>query len=257
MQAFSPDEVFPFEGGPPATILFTWIVMVILVVGSWLITRKLSSEKKISRWQTLLEVVIQFLRTEIRGISNQDPDTYLPFIGTIFVFIAACSLFTVIPGFMAPTAALSTTVALAISVGIAVPIYGVANLGVARYLRNYLKPSPFMLPFNIIGEVSRTLALAVRLFGNMMSGDKVVGILLGIVPLVFPLVMLVVGSMVGLIQAYIFAVLAMVYISSGMQVEQKQQRKLAEAEVRKEMSHSEPAAETESENKEEAEQEHS
>ncbi|GAF81349.1 unnamed protein product [marine sediment metagenome] len=217
--AFSPDEIVFYEWGffkLNATIVYTWVVMAVLVVGSWLVTRRLSSGPKVSRWQNLLEVVVNFLRNEIRGLSQQNPDLYLPFIGTLFLFIAVSNILDVVPGFTAPTGSLSTTVALAICVFVAVPIYGVANQGVGSYLKNYIKPSPFMLPFNIIGELSRTLALAVRLFGNVMSGTKVATIMVSLVPLVVPTVMQALGLLIGLIQAYIFAVLAMVYIAAGM-----------------------------------------
>ena len=199
-----------------ATIVYTWVVMAVLVVGSWLVTRKLSSGPKVSRWQNLLEGVVSFLRNEIRGLSQQNPDTYLPFIGTLFLFIAVSNILNVVPGFTAPTGSLATAAALALCVFVAVPIYGIANQGVGNYLKNYIKPSPFMLPFNIIGELSRTLALAVRLFGNVMSGTKVAAIMISLVPAILPIALDVLGLLIGLTQAYIFAVLAMVYIAAGM-----------------------------------------
>ena len=220
---FSPDDVVFYDWGVfrlNATIVYTWVVMAILVIGSWLITRRLTTDRRVSRWQNLLEVVVGFLRREIRNVSRQDPDAYLPFIGTLFIFIALSNVLDVVPGFTAPTGSLSTTAALAVCVFLAVPLYGVANCGAATYLRNYVRPSPFMLPFNIIGELSRTLALAVRLVGNVMSGTKVAAVLLSLVPLVLPVAMHVLGLLIGLIQAYIFALLAMVYISSGMRAQQ-------------------------------------
>ena len=216
---FSPDNVVFYQWGfvkLNATIVYTWAVMAILVVGSWLVTRKLSWGPKISRWQNFLEVVVDFLRNEIRGLSQQNPDLYLPFIGTLFLFIAVSNILDIVPGFSAPTGSLSATTSLAACVFFAVPIFGIANQGVGCYLKNYIKPSPFMLPFNVIGELSRTLALAVRLFGNVMSGTRVAAILVSLVGFVLPVVMNVLGLLVGMIQAYIFAVLAMVYIASGM-----------------------------------------
>jgi F-type H+-transporting ATPase subunit a len=198
-----------------ATILFTWLVMALLVLGSWLVSRRLTSSEKISRGQNLLEVIVQALMEQIRQISQQRSQRYLPLIGTLFIFIALSNLLGVVPGFRPPTGSLSTTVALAICVFIAVPLFGISQQGVRGYLRQYTQPSLIMLPFNIIGEFSRTLALAVRLFGNVMSGTMIAGILLTIVPLFFPIVMQVLGLLTGLIQAYIFAVLAMVYIASG------------------------------------------
>jgi F-type H+-transporting ATPase subunit a len=141
----------------------------------------------------------------------------LPFIGTLFLFIAVANLLTIIPGYIPPTGSLSTTAALALCVFVAVPCYGIAKRGVAGYLKNYVQPTVFMLPFNIIGEFSRTLALAVRLFGNVMSSVKVAAILLAITPLFFPVLMQALGLLTGLIHAYIFALLAMVYIASATQ----------------------------------------
>jgi F-type H+-transporting ATPase subunit a len=120
-----------------------------------------------------------------------------------------------VPGYRPPTGSLSTTTALAIAVFVAVPLFGVAEQGFAAYLRRYVRPTWLMLPFNIIGELSRTLALAVRLYGNIMSGTVIVGILVSLAPFFFPIVMELLGLVTGLIQAYIFAVLAMVYIASA------------------------------------------
>jgi F-type H+-transporting ATPase subunit a len=139
----------------------------------------------------------------------------LSFIGTIFVFIAVSNILMIVPGYLAPTGSLSTAAALALLVFFAVPVYGIAQGGLGRYLRRYIHPTPFMLPFNIIGELSRTLALAVRLFGNVMSGAKTVAILVAVAPLFFPILMQILGLLTGLVQAYIFAILAMVYIGSA------------------------------------------
>jgi F-type H+-transporting ATPase subunit a len=218
LKQISPDQVVFWQWGwfsINATIAFTWGVMAFMVIGSWLITRRLSSGSKMSRWQNLLEVLVEGMRNQIRDISQEEPDSYLYFIGTIFLFILISNFLSVVPGYVAPTASLSTTAALAICVFVAVPVYGVMSRGVLGYLKEYVKPTPLMLPFNVIGELSRTLALAVRLFGNIMSGMKIVAILLAITPLIFPIVMHLLGLLTGTIQAYIFAVLAMVYIASA------------------------------------------
>jgi F-type H+-transporting ATPase subunit a len=218
VQMISPDEVVVWSGGAfrlNATILYTWLVMGILVVGSWLVTRRLSSGPRISRWQNLLEIVVRYMRDQVHGVTYQAPARYLPFVGTLFLFIATANLLNVVPGYLAPTGSLSTTAALAICVFVAVPAYGIAHQGLLDYLRHYVRPTPFMLPFHVIGELSRTLALAVRLFGNIMSGTKIAAILLAVTPLVFPVVMQALGLLTGLIQAYIFAVLALVYIASA------------------------------------------
>lgn len=204
-----------------ATLLYTWCVMLILVMGSWLISRRLSSDIHMSRWQNLLEVLVTMIQDQIREASHQDPRHYLPFIGTLFLFILSLNVVDIIPGISAPTTSLSTTASLAFCVFVAVPAFGIARQGVRGYLSHYTKPSVFMLPFNIIGELSRTIALAIRLFGNMMSGSLIVGILLSLAPLFFPVLIQAFGLLIGVIQAYVFSILALVYIASGQRVQQQ------------------------------------
>jgi F-type H+-transporting ATPase subunit a len=214
----SPDQVVLGVWGPfrlSATIVYTWIVMVVLVLGAYVATRRVSVTLRPGRWQNLLEVLVSGMREQIRAVSQHDPGPYLPFVGTLFLFIATSNVLAVVPGFTPPTGSLSTTTALALCVLIAVPLYGIAERGLGSYLKGYVRPNPFMLPFNVIGEMSRTVALAVRLYGNVMSGTVVAAILLSVVPFFFPIVMQVLGLLTGLIQAYIFAVLAMVYIASA------------------------------------------
>lgn len=221
----SPDEVEWFRWGfvvLNSTILNTWIVMAILVIGSWLATRRLTSQPSSSRWQSLLEIIVLAINKQIREVSRQNPTPYISFIGTVFLFLATATLLSIIPVFLSPTASLSTTAALATCVFFAVPLFGIQSQGVREYLAQYTRPSILMLPFNIIGELSRTLALAVRLYGNMMSGAVIAVILLSFVPLVVPVVMQLFGLLTGMIQAYIFAILAMVYIASATQAHQPQ-----------------------------------
>lgn len=213
----SPDQIVFWQWGPVAlnaTIVFTWLVMALLVLVSRLITLRLSDAEAMSRWQNLLEVLVVGMRDQIRDVSREEPGHYLPFIGTLFLFIATANILAVVPGFKPPTGSLSTTTALAICVLIAVPVYAISRKGFVAYLKKYVRPTVFMLPFNIIGEVSRTIALAIRLYGNVMSGTVIVAILIAIAPFFFPVVMQLLGLLTGLIQAYIFAVLAMVYIAS-------------------------------------------
>jgi len=200
-------------------------------VGCWVVTRRITSDVHFSRWQNLLEILVKTMRDQIREISQQDPAPYLPFVGTLFLFILVSNLLSIVPGYIAPTASLSTTTALAICVFVAVPIYGVLNRGLGGYLKQYIQPTLFMLPFNVVGELSRTLALAVRLFGNIMSGMKIAAILLALAPLLFPVVMHALGLLTGVIQAYIFAVLAMVYIASATRAHDvKRQKSTQEVE---------------------------
>lgn len=214
----SPDEVFFWQYGSfklNATIAVTWGLMLILTVGSTLITRNLSTAMKRSRWQNFLEMTVTTIGKQIEEVGLPHPLKYLSFLGTFFLFIALASLCTIIPGYEPPTGSLSTTVALALCVFVAVPLFGIEEQGLRQYLKSYLEPTVIMLPFNIISEFSRTLALAVRLFGNMMSGTMILGILLTITPFIFPIVMSLLGLLTGMVQAYIFSVLATVYLAAA------------------------------------------
>ena len=198
-----------------ATIVFTWGLMLVMTVGSILITRNLAIDQQRSRWQNLLEMLVTAIEQQIREVGISKPRQYLGFLGTMFLFVAIANLCTVIPGYDAPTGSLSTTTALALCVFIAVPLFGIFEQGVGGYLKSYIEPTIIMLPFNIISEFSRTLALAIRLFGNMMSGAMIVGILLTITPFLFPVIMTLLGLLTGMVQAYIFSILAAVYIAAA------------------------------------------
>ncbi len=217
----SPDEIIFWQHGVfklNATIVFTWGLMLVLAVGSQLITRRLSIDLTRSRWQNLLEIVVTGIEQQIEEVGLSQPRRYLGFLGTLFLFVAVASLCTVIPGYQPPTGSLSTTAALALCVFVAVPFFGIVEQGVGDYLKSYVKPTFIMLPFNIVSEVSRTLALAVRLFGNMMSGAMIIGILLTITPFFFPIIMTALGLLTGVVQAYIFSILAAVYIAAATRV---------------------------------------
>jgi F-type H+-transporting ATPase subunit a len=196
--------------------------MLVLAVGSKLVTRKLSTDQNRSRWQNLLEIVVTGIEKQIEEVGLPHPEKYLGFLGTLFLFLATSSLCTILPGYDPPTGSLSTTVALALCVFVAVPLFGIADQGVRGYLKSYVEPTVIMLPFNIISELSRTLALAVRLFGNMMSGAMIIAILLTITPFIFPIVMTLLGLLTGMVQAYIFSILAAVYIAAATRTRKPQ-----------------------------------
>jgi F-type H+-transporting ATPase subunit a len=222
----TPDQIVYWQSGLfklNATIVFTWLTMALLAGGSWLITRRLAPDITLSRWQNMLEAVVELILGQIRAISPQSPERYLPFVGTLFLLIVAANVLVIVPGYQPPTGSLSTTAALALCVFVAVPFYGIAQQGLLGYLKDYLRPTPLMLPFHLLSELSRTLALAVRLFGNIMSGTTIVAILLSVVPLFFPVVIEVLGLITGVIQAYIFAMLAMIYIAAAIRTQQAQE----------------------------------
>src|SRR3984885_12630149 len=214
----TPDQLILWQYGfikLNGTIVTTWALMLSLTIGAHLITRKLTSDVITSRWQAGLEILITGIDDQIKEVGLSVPGHYIAFIGTLFIFIATANLLTVVPGYVPPTSSLSTTAALALCVFVAVPVFGVAGRGWRRYLKSYLEPTVIMLPFNLISELSRTLALAVRLFGNMMSGTMIIAILLSITPFIFPLAMTLLGLLTGMVQAYIFSILATVYIAAA------------------------------------------
>lgn len=214
----SPDSIIFWQWGLfkiNATIIFTWGLMAVLTLGSYVVTRRLSRGLKRSRWQNLLEIIVIGIVNQISDVGLARPRLYLGFIGTLFLFIGSASLFTIVPGFEPPTGSLSTTTALSICVFIAVPMYGISDCGLRAYLGAYLKPTVIMLPFNIISEFSRTLALAARLFGNMMSGTMILAILLSLTPFLFPIALSALGLLTGIVQAYIFSILVTVYIAAA------------------------------------------
>lgn len=222
----TPDHLVLFRWGFAhlnATLVYTWAVMLLLVVAAWTATRKLGAGGPRNRWEQVLEAIVAGIRGQIREVSGAEAgDRYVPFIGTLFLFIAVSNVLHVVPGWHAPTGSLSTTAALAVSVALSVPTFGIRERGVRRYLHHYLSPAFFMMPFHVISEISRTIALAVRLFGNIMSGSMVLALLLAIAPLFFPVLIEVLDLLIGLIQAYIFAILAMVYIAAAVRREEEQ-----------------------------------
>jgi F-type H+-transporting ATPase subunit a len=214
----SPDDVVFWQYGflhLNSTIVTTWSIMLLMTVGALFATHGLQVEGRVSRWQGILEIIVTSIRSQIEEVGLKRSDRYLGFIGTLFLFIAVSNLCAIFPWYEPPTGSLSTTTALAISVFIAVIAFGISEQGLNRYLKTYLEPTFLMLPFNIISEFSRTFALAIRLFGNMMSGTMIVGILLMIAPLIFPVLMDLLGLLTGVVQAYIFSILATVYIAAA------------------------------------------
>ena len=214
----SPDEIVYWQWGYfkiNATIVFTWGVMLIFFISVKVLEYALTYNKKRTRLQNALETIVLAIEKQIRAVGLVRPRKYIGFLGTLFLFVALANLLTIFPGFEPPTGSLSTTLSLALCVFVAVPYYGIKQRGLKDYLASYTKPSFIMLPFNIIGEISRTFALAVRLFGNIMSGSMVIGIMLIIAPFVFPVVMTALGLLTGMVQAYIFFILACVYIAAA------------------------------------------
>ncbi|CUH89223.1 F-ATPase subunit 6 [Phaeobacter sp. CECT 5382] len=230
----SPDQTLLFEIwgiAINATIFYTWVVMAVLTGASMLVTRNLRPDVPPNRWRTTLEVIVQGIQEQIQEIAPNPSRHLLYFAGTLFLFIAASNLLLVIPGFTPPTSSLSTTTALALAVVLAVPLFGITSRGIGGYLKTYIQPSFVMLPFNIISEFTRGISLTMRLYGNIMSGAVIAAILLSVAPFFFPVVMDLLGLLTGMIQAYIFTILATVYISSATSPAKPSQSALPEKET--------------------------
>ncbi len=215
----SPDELVFWQYGfveLNSTIVTTWVLMLVMTVGAMADHAQARDRRCISRaGKASSKSSSPRIQEQIQEVGLHHPEKYLGFIGTLFLFIAVSNLCAIIPGYEPPTGSLSTTSALAISVFVAVLLFGIEEQGLGGYLKSYLKPTFIMLPFNIISELSRTFALAIRLFGNIMSGTMIVGILLTITPLIFPIFMNLLGLLTGMVQAYIFSILATVYIAAA------------------------------------------
>lgn len=211
------DSVFLFYLGPvPITqaIVTTWAIMVFLVSGAFLLTRRL--DLRPTKRQAALELVVTTLDTQIRETTGADPAPYRTFIGTLFVFILAANWSSLIPGIDPPTARLETDAALAALVFLSVIWFGVRGDGIGGYLRSFAAPNPLMIPLNMLESLTRVFSMFVRLFGNVMSGVFVIGIVASLAGLLVPIPLMALDMLTGLVQAYIFAVLAMVFISASV-----------------------------------------
>lgn len=206
-----------FHLGPvPLTrpVVTTWAIMAVLTVVSWLGTRRLRIRPGF--WQASLEILVETIASQIRSVIGRDPSPFLPVLGTLFIYIVCANLSAVVPGVEAPTAHIETTGALAAIVYLAVHAFGITMRGPKSYLAGYLKPSWFMLPLNVISEFTRTFSLMVRLFGNIMSHEFVIGIVVALAGLLVPVPLMALAILIGIVQAYIFTVLATVFIGAAV-----------------------------------------
>lgn len=218
----SPDEVIIWHNdyfNLNLTVVTTWFLIIAMAGAARWVTRGVTAGVHVSRRQTCLEIIVLALKDLIAGVGLSRPEKYIGFIGTLFLFIAVSNLSTILPYYEPPTGSYSTTAALALCVFIAVPIFGIKELGFIGYLKTYIKPTFLMLPFHIVSQVTRTLALATRLFGNIMSGSMVLALLISLAPLIFPIAIIALGLLTGIVQAYIFTILAAVFIAAAMNEE--------------------------------------
>lgn len=205
------------------TVLVTWIIMLLLSVTFWLLSRQLHS--KPDRLQTVLEGTYAAMFSAVADVVDERAAMVFPFIASLWIFIVVANLAGIVPGIRAPTSSLSTTSGLALLVFLSVHWYGIRVQGLRRYLAHYLEPNPLLLPFNVVAEITRTLAMAVRLFGNMMSLGITAALVLMVAGFLAPIPILMLHIVEALVQAYIFGMLALIYIAGGLQVQDLQTKK--------------------------------
>jgi F-type H+-transporting ATPase subunit a len=214
-KGFFPEVVFRL--GPvevAGTVFYSLIVSAVLIALAVLVRLRLKRSN--SGWPVAAEFIVEHLEGVMRDMSDSDPTPYTPLVVTLALFIGTANLLGLVPGMRSPTADFSTTAALAVLVFLAVPFYGIRARGLRGYLRHYLEPSPFLLPLEVVTEFSRTLALAVRLFGNVMSEELIIAVVLAIAGLLVPVPLMLLAVLTGVVQAYIFAVLTVVYVSAAV-----------------------------------------
>jgi F-type H+-transporting ATPase subunit a len=206
-----------FHVGPVAItrpVVTTWAIMALLALGSWLVTRRL--DLRPNRRQAVVELIVTGIVGQIDEVIRKDPRPFMPLIGTLFIFLVTANLSGVLPGVEAPTGKLETPAALALIVFVAVHFYGVRARGLFGYLASFAEPKLIMLPLNIVSEITRTFSLMVRLFGNVMSGEFVIALVVALAGLFVPVPLMALEILVGLVQAYIFTILATVFIGAAV-----------------------------------------
>jgi F-type H+-transporting ATPase subunit a len=209
-------EVWFHIGPVPITaeVVTTWVIMAVLVLLSWLGLRQ--AQVRGGWLQSTLEVSVEAIADQIKAILRSDPWPYLPLLGTLFIYLTVANLSGVLPGVVAPTAHIETPAALALIVFFSVQFYGVKEQGLKGYIKRYLEPNPLLLPLNVLSQITRSFSMMVRLFGNMMSHEFIIAIVLFLAGLFVPVPFMLLGILIGLIQAFIFTVLATVYVGGAV-----------------------------------------
>ncbi|MGD2025725.1 MAG: F0F1 ATP synthase subunit A [Methyloceanibacter sp.] len=211
----APDILFHFGPVPISRpVVTTWAIMAVLTAIFWLGLHRASVHA--GTLQTVLEIVVETLAKQIEDIIQRNPWPYLPLLGTLFIFLVFANLSAIVPGMKPPTGHIETPAALALIVFLSVHYFGIRSRGLVEYARRYIRPSPFLLPLNVLSEITRTFSLMVRLFGNIMSHEFVIAIVVFLAGLFLPIPFMLLSILIGIIQAYIFTVLAAVFIGAAV-----------------------------------------
>ena len=213
MESIIPTVVFTIFGLPiTSTVIATWCAMAMIVIVVLLLSKLMPDA---------LEMIVDFLTGMVSGVMEaKNVQDYLPLLGSLAIFIAVANSLGIFPVLTAPTSDINTTIALSLAVFLGVHIYGIMKSGAKAYFKGLASPA-ILLPFEIIGQVSRTVSLSLRLFGNIISGELITAIVFGLVPLIAPLPFAGLGLFLGILQSYVFTALAALYIDSAVAMEQK------------------------------------
>lgn len=227
MDAVTPQVVFIIFGLPITnTVVSTWAIMIIVIISAWFIRKYRPG---------ISEIIIESINGIISSVMPDDIKVikYLPILGSLAIFLMFSNIFSFFPFMVSPTANINTTIALALVVFFAVHLYGIREKGIIGYLKDFSNPI-FILPLEIVSQVSRTLSLSIRLFGNILSTDLIVAIIFSLVPFFVPLPLVALSMLTGVLQAYIFTVLASLYVASAIEVEEfEQERRRLKQETKK------------------------
>ncbi len=215
-QIFGEAVVLRLGGVPVTTTMITSLMISLVLVGVALALRAALSRSPSGTPAALALLTVEWLDRLVREVVGRAEPALVTLSGSLFLFIATCNLAGQLPGVRPPTASLATTSALALIVFLAVPVAGIRARGVRGYLLGYFRPNPLFAPLHIISELSRTLALSMRLFGNMMSGHLIVALLVALTGFLVPMPLMALDILIGLLQAYIFAILATVYVGAAI-----------------------------------------
>ncbi len=206
------------------TVVTTWIIIIILAILSFAISRRLSISNP-SKMQLLAEKIVMAIKETLENSSNISAWTLVPFIGTIWIYVGFMNLISLIPYFHNPTRDLSTTAALSVIAFFSIHYYGIKFNGFKRYIKRYIEPSVFLLPFNLFADISRIFAMAIRLFGNMLSWEMIIAILIALVGFLVPVPMILLSIVGDVLHAFLFGLLTYIFIISGIRVEKLESTK--------------------------------
>jgi F-type H+-transporting ATPase subunit a len=196
--------------------------MALIAIPCWLGTRRMRIHP--GKWQSTLELIVETIESQIRQVVRCEPRPFVPLLGTLFLFLVIANLSAIVPGTSPPTAHLETDAALAGIVFLSVHVFGVRQHGVWGYLKGYGRPSILLLPLNILAEITRTFSLMIRLFGNIMSHEIVIGVVISLAGLIVPVPLMVLAILIGVVQAYIFTILATVFIGAAVETHEAKVR---------------------------------